>query len=590
MPGYGRTPHHQRLHTQRIVFTDQQIQQAIAFVADTGILAELQPLIDHPIGRPRLLTLQGLLVGMTLCASVHSGRILLDQVTDILHWAIPTSRRAQFAVPDRPDTAAGFEAGYAVIRRLFHNLIKVMDPSPLPKNKRLDKTKAAALSRQADTAALQDKRAQLVKVTNAILEASLASARPHLDKHWDGSIGLDATPIATWSHGVKTSGPVTATDPDAGWYVRDGDHTDPDTHPTGSNGGTKPKGRKKKHSRKAKYLFGYDATLAVARNPAITGTPTTDGRGDPKAVPALVLGMILDKPGHRPGPNAITVLADIAARGHRPGYLAADRLYNNSDPDTFQLPARTLGYQPVYDYRADQLGIQSHAHGALLIDGGWHCPATPRPLIDTGKDLDTEKIDGQTWQTRIAARQAFRLVPKGAPDREGHQRLSCPAAAGKVQCPLKASSMGTNPRLPLVQPEPSPVDPPKICRQGSITMAPEHGAQHWQPLAHGTPEWDQVYHRLRNSVEGVNGYAKDINHEALERSGTRRIRGIAAQSLLAAFQLAHANQRKITRWLDTLPDETGQARRRPTRRRTTRPLGTWTPAGHLPDQRQPIPA
>jgi hypothetical protein len=140
--------------------------------------------------------------------------------------------------------------------------------------------------------------------------------------------------------------------------------------------------------------------------------------------------------------------------------------------------------------------------------------------------------------------------------------MVCPATAGHVQCPLKPASLGTDPRLPLVDPAPNPVGPPKICTQASITLAPEHGAKHWQPLPYGSPEWQRIYFRLRNTVEGLNGYAKDDAYEAIERSQNRRIRGITAQSFLLAFQLAHANTRKINHWLDTFPDQNGRPRRR----------------------------
>ncbi|MGW2746021.1 hypothetical protein [Streptomyces sp. NPDC001450] len=41
-------------------------------------------------------------------------------------------------------------------------------------------------------------------------------------------------------------------------------------------------------------------------------------------------------------------------------------------------------------------------------------------------------------------------------------------------------------------------------------------------------------------------------HERLESGGTRRIRGIAAQAILVAFQLAHANKRKLAAWADAI--------------------------------------
>lgn len=111
---------------------------------------------------------------------------------------------------------------------------------------------------------------------------------------------------------------------------------------------------------------------------------------------------------------------------------------------------------------------------------------------------------------------------------------------------------------------------------------PEVGAKHAQPLPYGTPEWAQVYHGLRNSIEGFNGFAKSDNHEATERAGCRRVRGIAGQTILLAFQLAHANSRKIAAWADSLPDpETGRPRRRSGGRRDTKPLKHWTPTGRI---------
>ncbi|MFK4099500.1 hypothetical protein ACI2L1_05340 [Streptomyces sp. NPDC019531] len=127
--------------------------------------------------------------------------------------------------------------------------------------------------------------------------------------------------------------------------------------------------------------------------------------------------------------------------------------------------------------------------------------------------------------------------------------MSCPATAGHVQCPLNASSLGRDPRLPLADPKPSPTEPVKIRIRRLITIPPETGAQHHQALAHGSPDWRRVYFRLRNSAEDFNGFSKDPTYEAIKQPGTRRIRGMAAQTILLAFQLAHANRRKIDRRL-----------------------------------------
>ena len=88
-------------------------------------------------------------------------------------------------------------------------------------------------------------------------------------------------------------------------------------------------------------------------------------------------------------------------------------------------------------------------------------------------------------------------------------------------------------------------------------------------------------------MESINGFSKDPVHEAIEAGATRRIRGIAPASILLAFQLHHANTRKLATWANTLEGANGEPpRRRPTRSRKSKPLGTWTPAGHLAPELQ----
>jgi hypothetical protein len=240
-----------------------------------------------------------------------------------------------------------------------------------------------------------------------------------------------------------------------------------------------------------------------------------------------------------------------------------------------------MGHKPVYDYRADQLGKQDGTHGAILVEGRWYCPSMPQPLIDATINLHAGRIDRDTWIRLIAARRGYRIMPKENADADGYQRMTCPAEAGKAQCPLKPDTLGRGIQLPLVDPDPSPTGPFKVCRQRTITISPEAGAKHWQALEYGGPEWQKIYFRLRNSVEGYNGYAKNPLAEGIESAGSRRIRGIAAQTILLVFQLAHANRRKIKKWLESLALGGERPRRRTHHRRKTKQPGTWTPTGHL---------
>ena len=85
----------------------------------------------------------------------------------------------------------------------------------------------------------------------------------------------------------------------------------------------------------------------------------TDDPSNPAAMPTLVVAMApLCKPGTRIGQNAMVALANLATRGHPAHLLAGDRAYTQCRPDDFQLPARALGYDLVFDYKIDQLGLQ----------------------------------------------------------------------------------------------------------------------------------------------------------------------------------------------------------------------------------------
>src|SRR5207342_325132 len=93
-----------------------------------------------------------------------------------------------------------------------------------------------------------------------------------------------------------------------------------------------------------------------------------------------------------------------------------------------------------------------------------------------------------------------------------------------------------------------PQELPRLCRQTAITIAPDIGARYRQDLPYGSPAWHARYATLRNTIEGLNGYAKDPAHQALAQPARRQVRGIAAQSVFTALLLMAANIRKIRAW------------------------------------------
>ncbi len=204
----------------------------------------------------------------------------------------------------------------------------------------------------------------------------------------------------------------------------------------------------------------------------------------------------------------------MAARGHKTGPLGFDRAYTQALPERFHLPARALGYQPVMDYRADQLGIQANTGGAILAEGTWYCPALPGPLITATIRLREHAITRGLYDQQITARRPYQLKRKRGPDAHGYQRLSCPAAGHHpgLICPLRPASLTPRDgRAKVLQPPP---EPPQICTQTAITIAPDTGARYRQGLPYASPAWHNTYAALRNTIEGLNGYVKDPAHQA----------------------------------------------------------------------------
>jgi len=191
-----------------------------------------------------------------------------------------------------------------------------------------------------------------------------------------------------------------------------------------------------------------------------------------------------------------------------------------------------------------------------------------------------KRIDKLTYDRRIAERGQYRARLKQHADAEGHERWQCPAAgpAPLVRCDLKPRSISRKTqgkhRIPLDESIRSL--PPVSCTQQSVTIPPDVGTKFAQDLAYGSSEWQSTYNTLRNANEGYHGYVKDRAHEALDDPRRRRVHGVAAQTVLAAFLLLAANVRKIRAFLEDVAQEAGKLKRLP-RRRQTEPLDDWLP-------------
>jgi hypothetical protein len=530
--------------------SDETVAFAAALTGRSGKAPVIEAALAHRTGRRRRLPVRAVLTAL-LCLALDDRPLFLTDATRLLFQHMSAASRRLPGVPGTATTERAFKAACRRVRYCFGGIRSVMDPSALPKNRRLTEDDLKARTRPMTPAQAEAARGRLEAFINSLLEASTSVLTSEERAAYDGCTGLDATPVPLFSRGPSKRTGLCASDPDGGWYAREGDHRDREDDT----------GRPLR-----KICWALEATIATTARPP----------GAPPATPNLAIGLALTRPGEDPGGTGARVLASVAARGHKAGWPGYDRAYTQALPGRFHLPARALGYQPVMDYRDDQPGVQANSQGALLAEGSWYCPALPGPLITATTRLRDHAITGDLYDQQIAARRPCQLKRKDGPDTDGYQRLSCPALGNHpgLMCPLRETSLSPRDGRPKVlQP---PEEPPKICRQTAITIAPGIGARYRQDLPYGSPAWHRSYATLRNTIEGLNGYAKDPAHQALAQPARRRARGIAAQSIFTALLLMAANIRKIRAWRAlTTRDKTRITRRARRRRASLR--------DHLPD-------
>ncbi len=527
----------------------------VAFAAELTDRSGQAPVIEaalaHRTGRPRPLPARAVLAAL-LCLALDDRPLFLTDTTRLLFCQLPAASRRLLGVPGTATTERAFKAAYRRVRYCFHAIASAADPSALPKNRRLTEDQLRARTKPVGPGQATAARDRLEALANALLEASISVLSADERAACGGGTALDATPVPLFSRGPSKRTGLSASDPDGGWYVREGDHREREDD----------KGKPLR-----KICRALEATIAATARPP---------HAEP-ACPNLAIGLALTRPGEDPGGTGARVLASAAARGHKTGWPGYDRACTQALPQRFHLPARALGYQLVMDYRDDQPGIQANSQGALLVEGSWYCPALPGPLVNATAGLRDHLITRELYDQQIAARAYYQPKRKDGPDTDGYERLSCPALGGhpRLICPLRKASLSPRDGRPKVlQP---PEEPTKICLQTAITIAPDVGARYRQDLPYGSPAWHNSYATLRNTIEGLNGYAKDTAHQALAQPGRRRVRGIAACSLFTALLLIAANIRKIRAWRALTANASAATAQRARRRRAS--LRDYLPDG-----------
>jgi hypothetical protein len=357
----------------------------------------------------------------------------------------------------------------------------------------------------------------LQAICDGLLEASV----PEQFKDASASLAVDWTDLESFSRPPPARGGNCA-DPEASW------------------------GHRKNNLLRSEDELFYGWYLSA-------GTMTREENGP--AVPELARRATVSSCRHDPVRAFAPVLTAMPAAGISLGDILDDSGYAHRDAGAWAIPLRQAGAQLVQDLHPHDRGPKGTHDGAIIANGNLYCPKTPRALLELGPPAPgavQEQAAG--WERQAAELARYKLGRITADDADGYHRVQCPAAMGKIRCPLRPASL----RLDRDRPEilQLPEHPQACCTQQTITVPADVNAKTRQKHDYPSPAWRRSYARRTGAERGF-ATAKDPAANDISR-GWCRLMGLAPLMLFITTLLAVRNQRILAAW---------NARQEETRRR-----------------------
>jgi hypothetical protein len=309
--------------------------------------------------------------------------------------------------------------------------------------------------------------------------------------------------------------------------------------PRGTSGCADPEaswGHRKNNLRhdEDELFFGYYLSAAVT---------VPDEQGPP--VPEFARRMTASSCRHDPVPAFTPVLTAMPAGGIPLGDVLSDSGYSHRVPQHWASPLRQAGAQLVQDLHPHDRGPRGTHAGAVIANGSLYCPQTPRALLELAP-LARAATPAQAAQhdAKTAEAARYKLGRLTSDDTDGYHRAACPAATGKIRCPLQPPSMLLNRDRPeILQP---PEYPQACCTQQTITVPPDVLAKTAQKHDYPSAAWRRSYARRTGAERGF-ATAKDPASNDTAR-GWCRLTGLTPLMLFTAVLLAVRNQRVLAAW------------------------------------------
>ena len=422
---------------------EAKLRRLEAIVERSGIAPRIEALL--PVGvRPRQLSVRTLLLGMLLVAC--EGRPAhLSRVQEALLCLPEAEKRRLGVVAEWKD--GPHELTYRQVERTF-SLV------------------AGALAKAEPDGEPSE---ELSEVLDALLEASVeACGEPETS-----SYAVDWTDLETFSR-PPPKGDGGCADPEASWGHRRGDSP----------------------GERDEVFYGYYLQVVTA---------VEEERGP--AVAELVRRIQIGSCEVDPPTALIPTLEQMLESGIAIGDLLADSGYAHRKPEGWALAVRRLGASLVQDLHPHDRGPKGTHMGAIRANGALYCPATPDALLELGP-LHRGATEAETaaHDQKAAELARHKLSPLTGYDQDGYHRVGCPAARGKLRCPLRPASMALDHTRPEVGSPPE--HPPVCCSQQTITVPASVNAKTAQKHDYPSPEHRRSYAR-RSAAERAYATVKD---------------------------------------------------------------------------------
>ena len=273
-------------------------------------------------------------------------------------------------------------------------------------------------------------------------------------------------------------------------------------------------------------------------------------------VPELARRMTMCSCRRDPARALAPVLTAMPEHGIPLGGILADSGYAHRDAGAWAIPLRQAGAQLVQDLHPHDRGPQGTHHGAIISNGNLYCPQTPRALLELGplpRDATKEQATAHDGRTAELARYKLGKITAG--DADGYHRVQCPAAMGKIRCPLRPASMRLNRDRPEILTPPE--HPPACCTRQTITVPPDVLAKTAQKHDYPSAAHRRSYARRTGAERGF-ATAKDPATNDIAR-GWCRLMGLAPLMLFTTVLLAVRNQRILAAWTARQAENTRRA-------------------------------